>query len=311
MSYFHKHMSEKHMGVARTVILDGGMGRELQRRGAPFRQPEWSALALSEAPQAVEAVHAAYIESGANVITSNSYAVVPFHIGEARFAAEGEALAALAGELARRAVDASGKPVRVAGSLPPLFGSYRPDLFDAARASELLTPLVKGLAPHVDLWLAETQSSIAEARAIHAGLPKDGKPFWLSFTLKDEDTDDVPRLRSGEPVAEAAAVAAELGVQTLLFNCSQPEVIGAAIDAARQTFARLAVDIDIGAYANAFPPQPKEATANDGLDPLRDDLDPPGYLHWAADWQQRGASHLGGCCGIGPEHIAVLAQKLA
>src|SRR5688572_12459013 len=160
-------MSEKHMG-ANTVILDGGMGRELQRRGAPFRQPEWSALALSEAPQAVEAVHTAYIESGANVITSNSYAVVPFHIGEERFAAEGQALAALAGELARRAVEASGKAVRVAGSLPPLFGSYRPDLFDAARATELLAPLVKGLAPHVDLWLAETQSSIVEARAIHA-----------------------------------------------------------------------------------------------------------------------------------------------
>jgi S-methylmethionine-dependent homocysteine/selenocysteine methylase len=302
-------MSEKHMG-ANAVILDGGMGRELQRRGAPFRQPEWSALALSEAPQAVEAVHAAYIESGSNVITSNSYAVVPFHIGEERFAAEGQALAALAGELARRAVDAADKPVRVAGSLPPLFGSYRPDLFDAARVTELLTPLVNGLAPHVDLWLAETQSSIVEARAIHAGLPKDGKPFWLSFTLKDEDTDEVPRLRSGEPVAEAAAVAAELGVETLLFNCSQPEVIGAAIDAARETFERLGVKIHIGAYANAFPPQPKEATANDGLDPLRDDLDPPGYLQWAADWQKRGASHLGGCCGIGPEHIAVLAQKL-
>jgi len=80
-------MSKKYMAAVRTVILDGGMGRELQRRGAPFRQPEWSALALSEAPQAVEAVHAAYIQSGANVITSNSYAVVPFHIGEARFAA--------------------------------------------------------------------------------------------------------------------------------------------------------------------------------------------------------------------------------
>ena len=74
MSYFHKHMSKKHMGAGNTVILDGGMGRELQRRGAPFRQPEWSALALSEAPQAVEAVHAAYIDSGANVITRNKYA---------------------------------------------------------------------------------------------------------------------------------------------------------------------------------------------------------------------------------------------
>lgn len=298
------------MSANSVVILDGGMGRELQRRGAPFRQPEWSALALSEAPEQVVAVHAAYIAAGAQVITSNSYAVVPFHIGEARFAAEGLALADTAGRLARQAADAAGAQVRVAGSLPPLFGSYRPDLFDAARVNEVLAPLVAGLAPHVDLWLAETQSATAEARAIRAGLPADGKPFWLSFTLQDEDTDEVPRLRSGEPVAEAAAVAAELGVEVLLFNCSQPEVIGGAIDAARETFARLGVHVAIGAYANAFPPQPKEATANDGLDPLRDDLDPPGYLQWAADWRARGASHLGGCCGIGPEHIAVLAERL-
>ncbi|MGE1076482.1 homocysteine S-methyltransferase family protein, partial [Pseudomonas fragariae (ex Marin et al. 2024)] len=79
--------------------------------------------------------------------------------------------------LARRSVQASGKAVRVAGSLPPLFGSYRPDLFQAGRVTELLTPLVQGLAPHVDMWLAETQSSIVEARSIHAGLPQDGKPF--------------------------------------------------------------------------------------------------------------------------------------
>lgn len=77
--------------------------------------------------------------------------MVPFHIGEARFAGEGELLAALTGELARRAVDASGKAVRVAGSPPPPFGSYRPDLFEPQRVSELLTPLVRGLAPFVDM----------------------------------------------------------------------------------------------------------------------------------------------------------------
>ncbi len=292
------------------VLLDGGMGRELQRRGAPFRQPEWSALALSEAPEQVEAVHRAYIEAGAQVITSNSYAVVPFHIGEARFAAEGEALAARAGQLARQAVVASGQPVRVAGSLPPLFGSYRPDLFEPTRVDEVLQPLIRGLAPHVDLWLAETQSSLAEVRAIAAGLPDDGKPLWLSFTLKDEDVDEVPRLRSGEPVAEAAQLAVELGAGALLFNCSQPEVMAAALDTARATFATAGVEIPFGAYANAFPPQPEEATANDGLDPLRPDLDPPGYLSFAQDWQGRGASLIGGCCGIGPEHIAVLDQRL-
>lgn len=292
------------------IILDGGMGRELQRRGAPFRQPEWSALALSEAPEAVVAVHSAYIEAGASVITSNSYAVVPFHIGEARFAAEGQALAATAGQLARTAADASAQPVRVAGSLPPLFGSYRPDLYTAERVDEVLTPLLRGLAPYVDLWLAETQSAIAEVQAIHARLPQDGKPFWVSFTLQDEDTDDTPRLRSGEPVSTAAEAVAGLGVETLLFNCSQPEVIGAAIDAAKAVFSRLGVDIAIGAYANAFPPQPKDAKANDGLDELRDDLDPPGYLRWTQDWRARGASLLGGCCGIGPEHIAQLKANL-
>ena len=63
------------MGAVSTVILDGGMGRELQRRGAPFRQPEWSALALSEAPQAVEAVHAAYIDSGEWEGKAGAYAI--------------------------------------------------------------------------------------------------------------------------------------------------------------------------------------------------------------------------------------------
>ncbi|WP_338579295.1 homocysteine S-methyltransferase family protein [Pseudomonas sp. ML2-2023-6] len=292
------------------VILDGGMGRELQRCGAPFRQPEWSALALSEAPQVVVAVHTAFIESGAQVITSNSYAVVPFHIGEERFANEGLKLASIAGQLARTAADASAHPVKVAGSLPPLFGSYRPDLFQPERVAEVLTPLLQGLGAHVDLWLAETQSSLAEVQAIHAHLPSDGKPFWVSFTLQDEDVDGVPRLRSGETVAEAIEVGAKMGVAALLFNCSQPEVIGAAVDVAQSIIKRLGADIAIGVYANAFPPQPKEATANDGLDELREDLDPWGYLQWAKDWQQRGASMIGGCCGIGPEHIAELKRSL-
>ncbi|WP_176508093.1 MULTISPECIES: homocysteine S-methyltransferase family protein [Pseudomonas] len=292
------------------VVLDGGMGRELQRSGAPFRQPEWSALALSEAPEAVVGVHAAFIAAGAQVITSNSYAVVPFHIGEERFAKEGLQLASVAGQLARRAADASAQPVQVAGSLPPLFGSYRPDLFQPERVAEVLTPLLQGLAPHVDLWLAETQSLIAEVRAIHSHLPADGKPFWVSFTLQDEDVDAVPRLRSGEPVADAIEAVASLGVAAVLFNCSQPEVIGAALEVARTVIDARQADIAIGAYANAFPPQPKQATANDGLDELREDLDPPGYLVWARDWRARGASLIGGCCGIGPEHIAEIKRGL-
>ena len=75
------------------TLLDGGMGRELKRIGAPFRQPEWSALALIEAPDFVAQAHRAFIDAGADVITTNSYALVPFHLGEDRFVAQGEKLA--------------------------------------------------------------------------------------------------------------------------------------------------------------------------------------------------------------------------
>ena len=59
------------------IILDGGLGRQLKAMGAPFRQPEWSALALMEGPEFVRAAHDAFIESGATIIT-HPFMVLPF-----------------------------------------------------------------------------------------------------------------------------------------------------------------------------------------------------------------------------------------
>ena len=286
------------------TILDGGTGRELARAGAPFRQPEWSALALIEAPEFVTQVHRAYVRAGADVITTNSYAVVPFHIGEERFARDGAELAALAGRLAREVADGAGRPVSVAGSLPPVCGSYRPDLVDLDRARAVLPVLIAALAPHVSHWQAETLSSLAEAELVAELVAAMAKPLWLSFTLADADASAPPRLRSGEDVALAARRAAALGAEALLFNCSQPEVMGAAVTAAR---AQVGDAMRIGVYANAFPPQAEDAEANAGLCDIRADLTPAAYAGFARAWLGAGASIIGGCCGIGPEHIAGLA----
>jgi len=297
------------------ILLDGGMGRELARSGAPFRQPEWSALALIEAPGHVKRVHDAFIKAGADVITTNSYAVVPFHLGEERFARDGRELAALAGTLARSAADegvSEGRLVRVAGSLPPVCGSYRPDFFDAGEAARVLDVLVEALAPSVDLWLAETQSATEEVRAVSAALQRsgNGKPLWVSFTLTDDvQAGEQPSLRSGEPVAAAVDAALDAGAVSLLFNCSQPEVMEPALAAAAARLDELGATLDLGVYANAFPPQRKDAEANATLEALRDDLHPHGYAHWAKGWLSRGETRIvGGCCGIGPEHIAILRQ---
>ena len=297
--------------MTRMTILDGGTGRELKRIGAPFRQPEWSALALIEAPHYVTQVHTRYVNAGADVITTNSYAIVPFHIGVERHAAQAPQLAALAGRLAREVADAAPRPVWVAGSVPPVCGSYRADLFDVAVARPLVDVLVTALRPSVDLWLGETLSAIEEAQLLADAIGADGKPLWLSFTLSDDGTyTDVPRLRSGETVAQAVEAALRLNAASVLFNCSQPEVMASAVAVAREAIAASGQDVAIGVYANAFPPMRKDATANATVTEIRADLDPPGYLKFAEAWAAEGARIIGGCCGIGPEHIEALRAAL-
>lgn len=303
------------MSNRRIIVLDGGMGRELERRGAPFKQPEWSALAMMDAPEIVKEVHKDFIGSGARVISTNSYALVPFHIGEERFRNHGRALASSSGQIARAAVKDTRSKSLIAGSIPPLFGSYRADLFQPKRVAEIASPLIGGLDPYIDLWLCETQSLIDEAISVMALIDKlddEKKPVWVSFTLEDAASTSIPSLRSGEPVVDAVKAAFDMGVDAILFNCCQPEVIGDAIQVTREKLASLnALEVEIGAYANAFPPQTKNAKANEGLDEIRADLTPTAYLNWAKQWQQKGASLIGGCCGVGPEHIALLAQKFA
>ncbi len=297
------------------TLLDGGFSREVVRFGAELRQPEWSAGALIDCPEAVRKAHEAFYRAGAEIATTSNYAVVPYHIGEDRFSRRGLELADLAGRLARKAADnvRTVRPgAKVAGCLPPACGSYLTDRFDAVRAREILAPLVAGLSAHVDFWLAETMSSLAEIRVTAEAAAGTGKPLWISCSLDDADAENpnrLPRLRSGEPVDEAVALAGELGAEALLFNCSMPEVMEDAIVSARRKLAALGNDMPVGVYANAFVNKAGDGEANEGLSDMRDDLDPEGYLTWTDKWVAAGATVIGGCCGIGSDHIAALSAR--
>ena len=294
------------------TILDGGMSRELVRLGAELRQPEWSALALMDSPDIVRHVHEEFIAAGADVITTNSYALVPFHIGEARFREEGRRLIALAGRLAREAADGARRAIRVAGSLPPVFGSYEPHLFQPGRVQDYLGVLVEELDPFVDVFLGETLSLIAEAEAVQQAVAATGKPFWISFTLEDEPGAEArpPALRSGEGVSDAARRTAGSGASALLFNCSRPEVMRQAVEAAASVLAQAGRPVDIGVYANAFSSD-DEGAANETLHAIRDDLSGARYAAFACEWAESGATMIGGCCGVGASHIHTLRRRLA
>ena len=294
------------------IILDGGLGRELQAMGAPFRQPEWSALALMEGPDYVRAAHDAFLQAGADIVTTNSYAIVPFHIGADVFAARASALLRLSGELARAAADEAGRPVRVAGSVPPMFGSYQPEKFDRQLAADMMRLFRDQLADYADLFLAETLGSVAEAELFLTEFLPVGQPVWLSVTLEDVDvTAGEPRLRSGEPLGDVLALCQSLSLDALLFNCSQPEVMEDAVSVAHKHFSGDSPPL-IGVYANAFPlADDNYQGANATLHALRSDITPDAYVDYAERWAAAGAGIIGGCCGISPRHIKCLKDRLA
>ena len=293
------------------TILDGGIGRELKRIGAPFSQPLWSAQALLEAPHYVTQAHQNFIDAGAEIITVNSYACVPFHLGETRYQQQGAALARQAAIIAKDVASKATQTVQVAGSLPPPLGSYRPDLFEKHQALDILTTLYKAQDEHVDLWIAETIASIEEASAIAHVLKDSTKPCYYAFTLSDE-LGATARLRSGESVTHAIeAILKEAtlveGIDGIFFNCSIPEVMEKAIRDTKNVLEKHSKTLNIGAYANSFKPISQGHEANLTTQSSRD-LTPKEYLVFAKQWYNAGANIIGGCCGIEPAHIMVLEE---
>jgi S-methylmethionine-dependent homocysteine/selenocysteine methylase len=292
--------------MSRLTILDGGMGRELKRMGAPFSQPLWSAQALIEAPQCVTQAHEAFINAGAEIITVNSYACVPFHLGEALYQAQGAALAQQAAVIAKEAARNAKQNVLVAGSLPPVFGSYRADFFQGERAFTILDTLYKAQDEYVDVWIGETISSIEEAHVMARVLKNSNKPCYFAFTLSDEVSEQAT-LRSGELVSDATLALLEHNIAGIFFNCSIPEVIEQALRDTSTVLKQQNKNVDLGAFANGFTPIASDYKANEGSQGYRD-LSPAEYVAFAKQWHNLGATIIGGCCGIGPEFIAALVK---
>ncbi|MEE8601312.1 homocysteine S-methyltransferase family protein [Euzebya tangerina] len=289
--------------TAGVTLLDGGMGQELVARGVAGSETLWSAAALLDAPEEVLAVHRDYIEAGADVITTNSYAAGRDRLEKVGVGHLFEQLNRTAGELAVRAREETHRPVRIAGSLGPLRGTFNPD---AVGAFEELVPLyaeqAELLLPHVDLFLCETMSTAEEARAALTAAAATGREVWVSWTLAEEG--EAGALRDGSGIAAALAAVADLPVAAVLVNCVQPERITAAM-AALVDSGRPA-----GGFANGFVGIPDGWVVTDGLPDARNDLDAAAYAGHAIGWVDQGAQIVGGCCEVGPAHIRRLREQL-
>lgn len=270
------------------LILDGATGTELYKRGIPPTAiPE--ELNLSN-PEIVKEVHRAYVEVGADIITTNSF-------GGNRVKLQSKGLAHKLYEINRRAAEiakeASMGRALVAGSLGPLGKMIEP-LGDLTFEEAVNIFKEQGMAlvdGGVDLFLIETAIDIMEVKAAILGLRelKVNKPIICSLTFTEGTLTVTGTSPSVGAISlsswEVDGIGANCGTNPFVF----PEIVR---EMASYT------DIPIIAYPNAGPPE------------KWDEVPPERFLELAIEIYKSGANIIGGCCGTTPLHISLLAREL-
>jgi homocysteine S-methyltransferase len=286
-----------------SVVLDGGLATELERRGADLKDPLWSAKVLVEDPDAIRGVHEAYFEAGADVAISASYqATFEGLAGRGIERADAATLMRRSVELAREA--ASGDRV-VAASVGPygaMLGNgaeYTGDYDkDEDELVEFHVPRIEALAEAgPDVFAVETIPSFVEAGAVVRALERVPEiPAWVSFSCRDGG-----HVCDGTPIASAVeVVGASPSVVAVGVNCTSPLHVERLVETVSAT-----TDKPVVCYPNRgsfWDPMRKAWT-----DPPRQDARPP--LRPLA-WKDAGASMIGGCCGTTPDDIATIAAAL-
>lgn len=288
--------------MSNITLLDGGMGQELVHRVSDKPTNLWSTQVMIDHPGLVEKVHTAYFSAGATIATSNTYAIFRDRLDGTAYEAHFAELNAMAMAEAKAAA-ACVEGARVAGAIGPIKASYRPDLHPAYEVAFLIyAEKAQMTAPMCDFILCETVASILHACSVLDASLTTGLPVWVALTVDDSDG---TRLRSGELLADVLPFVAK--ASALLINCSSPEAIKPALDILQTA------GLPYGAYANAFERITEgflgdKPTVNSLS--ARHDLTPAAYADHVMGWIDRGATIVGGCCEVGPAHIAEIATRL-
>ncbi len=299
------------------VIIDGGTGTQLQAEGVPMDDEAWSGRASLERPEVVQLVHEAYVRAGAEVIIANTFAasraaLEPAGLGSR--VAEANRNAVGAAQRARAAAAAS-RPVAIAGSMSsfcPIAMHGRGAAGSPAGGPAAPDPRFPSLADYreqaallaeagVDLIALELMEAPGYGRAALQAAAETGLPVWLGISpvRRDDGTLSAdPELGEGDSFEELVSQLAAPALAAVNVMHAKPDVALEAIDIIRRHFAG-----PIGVYA--------ESGGWAAPNWVFDGLSPDQYLQEAIGWADHGAQLIGGCCGVGPEHIRILANRLA
>ncbi len=293
------------------VILDGAIGSELERLGARMDQEVWCARALADSPDIVRQVHRRYIDAGADVITTNSFSATREAMRRCGLGEHFEDWNRRSVRIAREERDRSVRSgsIVVAGSVSS-YGRF--DGLDIETMSGHFRAQGEILVEEgVDLLILETLGSAARTVKAMVNATSDlGVPVWVSLSCvlaRDtgavmfgiEESHEAPdEVEIHGPLDDAVRDIMSVGGSAVLMMHSVRDVTEDAVKVLRAAYSG-----PVGAYPNAgYWTRPNWTFV--------DQVTPEEYLSDARRWVDAGASIVGGCCGVGVEHIRALREGL-
>lgn len=296
----------KRLASGGVVILDGGTGTELERRGVPMDAEAWCGPASFSHGEVLEVIHRDYIEAGADVITANTFASSRLMLRSAGLAEQAGDINRSAIEAALRARESAGrKDIAVAGSLshmlPLVAGTTATDLDRLPSRSEMADAFGELAELHMsagcDLILLEMMCHPDRMSVAFEAATATGLPVWAGFSVR----------RGPGGGVLSFALDRDIPFAEILTLLDSHDVAAAGIMHSPSDIVAEAVAI-LKPHFNG----PLTAYPDSGYFRMPDwqfeDIITPNALHrFASGWIAEGVQVVGGCCGLSPEHIAAIA----
>jgi S-methylmethionine-dependent homocysteine/selenocysteine methylase len=300
---------QSRLNAGNIVIMDGGTGTELPRRGVPLCPATWSGRATLTHPEVIRQIHEDFIRAGAEVIITNTFSTSRSLLETGGLAGRTAEINRLAVRMAQEARDnvASAKGVAIAGSMsafvpkldPTVTPSYEAALADYREQAWILAEA------GVDLFVLEMMVRSLDTKAAVQAASETGLPIWVGYTLQEDGGGLYLGIRGKhvhEGIGEAVETVESMGVSAFFIMHTRVEDTLPGIQELRRH-----TSLPIGAYAHSMEFSPGQLYTGSMV--VRPST-AVAYLGHAQDWVNLGAQVIGGCCGVTPDHIRALGDGL-
>jgi len=287
-------------GEGRPIILDGGMGTALERNGVPMDDKVWSGRAMLTHPDAVRSAHEAFIEAGAEAILTNTFSTARHMLEPGGLGSEVRKINSLAVDLAKQARERVARsPVAIVGSICEWTSDLNPTWCSPEVVGQAAREQAEVLAESgVDILALEMCERVELSEAVTDAIIGLGLPVWMGVSA---------RTHQGQTELATASYA----------DCSFEEIV--------KRISSYPVDIvnimhtQIPDVDRAFEIVRRYWSGPIGIYPesgfftmpnwnFVDVISPEDLVAEANTWVKNGVRLLGGCCGLGPDHIKALAN---